>query len=282
MHRNIHGYVVARYLGEVWNRGRIELLDELVHAEYVGHQSGRPVPCVGACALARVVRAARVAFPDLRFEILDQIQDADRVVVRCSKRAKYAEASDACIDIEQMLLFRFQEGKIIEQWSTVLFSSYDNELAFTRMVEWMLEPHELEFRTAAQAARSGAESAVRIPFLPHVRACIRESFDGANERDETRAPEMKDVARRIGMSPRTLQRRLQQVGTTFKQEVDGIRQELACEYLAKTARPLKEIALQLGFFEATSFFRSFRRWTRMSPLQFRLRAGGVDSAFTSA
>ncbi|WXA79855.1 helix-turn-helix domain-containing protein [Pendulispora rubella] len=255
----------------MWNRGRVDILDELVHTDYVGHQSGRPVPCVGACSLARVVRAARVAFPDLHFEVLDQIQDADRVVVRCLKRAKYAEGHDACIDIEQMLLFRFQDGRIIEQWSTVLFSSYENELAFTRMVEWILEPHELEFRTEAQAARAMGEVAVRIPFLPHVRACIRESFD-SNERCEARAPEMKDVARRIGMSPRTLQRRLQQAGTTFKHEVDRIRQELACEYLAKTARPLKDIALQLGFFESTSFFRSFRRWTHMSPLQFRLRA----------
>ncbi|WP_394851297.1 helix-turn-helix domain-containing protein [Pendulispora rubella] len=110
-----------------------------------------------------------------------------------------------------------------------------------------------------------------------VRECLRAAFShdangGTNGSNGgvNGNPEMRDVARTLGVSPRTLQRRLQQVGSSFTHEVDCVRRELACQYLADTNRPLGAIALQLGFGEVGSFFRTFRRWTQTSPRRFRL------------
>ncbi|WP_394832927.1 ester cyclase [Pendulispora rubella] len=265
--KHVHRRLVARYFEDVWNQGRVELLDELVHSDHVSYQAGRTGQRLGPSALARVVRATRSVFPDLRYEISDEVHDVDRAAIRCTKHVKSvglldgSAFDDGRIEIEQMLLIRFHDERIIEQWSTVFFSSYEGELALTRMVERVLE------RSEPDSSRDDECPQVPVPatFLSSLRRSIREAF----ECQLAGGPEIKDVARRMGVSRRTLQRRLQQTGTTFKQEVDGIRQALACEYLTNTARPLKEIALQLGF-ESTSFFRSFRRWTRMSPLQFRL------------
>ncbi len=80
---------------------------------------------------------------------------------------------------------------------------------------------------------------------------------------------MDDVARRLGVSTRTLQRRLQDEGTRFKALVGDTRRQLACHYLRETHVSLTEIAFLLGFEEPTSFFRAFQRWAGTTPEQFR-------------
>lgn len=73
------------------------------------------------------------------------------------------------------------------------------------------------------------------------------------------------VARRLSVSPRTLQRRLNHEDTTFKEVVDSTREGLARHYLNKTKLTSTEIAYLLGFEESTSFFRAFQRWTGTTP-----------------
>lgn len=73
------------------------------------------------------------------------------------------------------------------------------------------------------------------------------------------------VARDLCLSERTLQRRLQEEGTSFNELVDAIRRELAGEYLQMSQVPLSQIAYLLGFAAQSTFFRACRRWFGTSP-----------------
>lgn len=73
------------------------------------------------------------------------------------------------------------------------------------------------------------------------------------------------VARILFMSPRTLQRRLKQKGTTFRHLVQQTRRELAKQYLAAGKYTATEISFMLGFSEISAFSRAYKQWTGMSP-----------------
>ena len=77
--------------------------------------------------------------------------------------------------------------------------------------------------------------------------------------------EIADAARDLGVSARTLQRRLAQEGTSFQQELDATREKLARHYLSNTRLSIGEIAFLLGYCEQNSFYRAFRGWTNETP-----------------
>jgi AraC-like DNA-binding protein len=77
------------------------------------------------------------------------------------------------------------------------------------------------------------------------------------------------IARTMFMTERTLQRRLQAEGTTFKRLLTEIRQELADQYIQDSRLTLQEISFLLGFAELSSFSRAFKRWKGLSPKHFR-------------
>lgn len=83
---------------------------------------------------------------------------------------------------------------------------------------------------------------------------------------------MADVARELNMSTRTLRRRLEDAGTSFRGLLDEVRQALAEEMLATGALSVEDVALRLGYAEASSFIYAFRRWTGTTPARY-LRAG---------
>ncbi|MET0285263.1 MAG: AraC family transcriptional regulator ligand-binding domain-containing protein [Polyangiales bacterium] len=80
---------------------------------------------------------------------------------------------------------------------------------------------------------------------------------------------LEDAARRMRMSSRTLGRRLAEEGTTFKQLVDDVRKSVALRLVAGHDLGLSEVALLAGFTETPSFYRAFRRWTAVTPSQYR-------------
>ncbi len=78
------------------------------------------------------------------------------------------------------------------------------------------------------------------------------------------------VAKRLGMTSRSLQRRLKDEGTSFQAVRDATRQELARRYL-DARLSIAEISFLLGFSEPSAFFRAFKRWTGLTPLEARAR-----------
>lgn len=84
-------------------------------------------------------------------------------------------------------------------------------------------------------------------------------------------PAIEDAAREVGVSVRTLQRRLSALGTDYSRLVDDIRRDLAQQYLADESRSFKEIAHLLGYSQPSAFNRAWRRWTGSTPQEFRNR-----------
>ena len=79
---------------------------------------------------------------------------------------------------------------------------------------------------------------------------------------------MDKVAHDIAMSRQTLYRRLKDEGVTFAEIHDDLRQRMAVEYLAGQKVTVNETAYLLGFSEASSFVRAFKRWTGFSPTAY--------------
>ncbi|MEM6490576.1 MAG: helix-turn-helix domain-containing protein, partial [Pseudomonadota bacterium] len=82
-------------------------------------------------------------------------------------------------------------------------------------------------------------------------------------------PSIAEVARRLGVSTRTLQRRLSENGVAFQILRDGARRDLAETLLRKTQYGLSEVAFLTGFSEQSSFNRAFKRWNGQTPAAFR-------------
>ncbi|MBT8371214.1 MAG: helix-turn-helix transcriptional regulator, partial [Desulfobacterales bacterium] len=77
------------------------------------------------------------------------------------------------------------------------------------------------------------------------------------------------IAESLNMSVRSLQRRLKEVGTTFRGILDMVRKDLAETYVLDPEIELVEIAFLLGFSDQSAFSRAFRRWTGNSPSEAR-------------
>jgi len=82
-------------------------------------------------------------------------------------------------------------------------------------------------------------------------------------------PEIDAIAAALGLSRRTLQRRLSEAGAVFSDTIDAVRREIAQDYVLHSDHSLTDISLMLGYQELSSFSRAFRRWTDASPQQLR-------------
>lgn len=86
-------------------------------------------------------------------------------------------------------------------------------------------------------------------------------------------PSLERIADELHMAPRTLRRRLAELGTGFHEIVEQIRRGKAVESLVAGVLSIDEIAAQLGYSDPSNFGRAFRRWTGTSPTAWREQAG---------
>jgi len=113
------------------------------------------------------------------------------------------------------------------------------------------------------------EQLARLPTAPKLIAQVRSVVQQALARGELSA---KEVARQLGIAPRTLQRRLaDEHGTTFRAVIGDLRIRLARQWLDDDTRAIAEIAASLGFASERAFHRAFVRRAGMTPEQFRRR-----------
>lgn len=84
-----------------------------------------------------------------------------------------------------------------------------------------------------------------------------------------RRPELRDVARELASSPRTLQRRLQDLGVSYHEVLEQARRDLARDYLLHSSLELAEISYLLGYGDTNSFVRAFSRWEGVPPARWR-------------
>lgn len=82
-------------------------------------------------------------------------------------------------------------------------------------------------------------------------------------------PTLADIASGMGMSARTLQRRLADQGHTFQSLVDEARRQLAEKFLTDTRYSIAQVAFLTGFSEQSAFTRAFKRWAGKTPGSYR-------------
>lgn len=102
----------------------------------------------------------------------------------------------------------------------------------------------------------------RLSLEEQVKRTLKRSLAG-------KRPSLEELARALGMSTRTLQRRLASAGVSFQQLVEDTRHELAHHYLKDSPVELHEAAFLLGFQDANSFIRAFQVWEGTSPGEWR-------------
>lgn len=94
---------------------------------------------------------------------------------------------------------------------------------------------------------------------------VRDRLASINGQSRTIA----GVARQLAMSERTLRRRLAEENTTFRELAEEVHRVLAEELLATGALSVEDVALRLGYAEATSFIAAFKRWTGTTPARYQ-------------
>jgi len=101
-----------------------------------------------------------------------------------------------------------------------------------------------------------------VSALERVRELIGEELQRG-------VPELSTIAKRLAVSERTLRRRLAEQSTSFRDLLDDTRAALAREYVRDRRMQLSEVAFMLGFSEPSAFHRAFRRWTGVTPAEWR-------------
>jgi AraC-like DNA-binding protein len=99
-------------------------------------------------------------------------------------------------------------------------------------------------------------------FVALVRRAIQDRLTGHR-------PSMNVISEALHISPRTLQRRLQETGSSFQRVLDEARHSMARYYLSNSVLELNEAAYLLGFEDPNSFGRAFRNWEGMPPSDWR-------------
>ena len=77
------------------------------------------------------------------------------------------------------------------------------------------------------------------------------------------------IGEHMGMSNRTLTRRLRENGVTFRDIIQKTQERVAKDLLTNTGHSIAEIAFETGFSEQSTFSRAFKRWTGLTPIEFR-------------
>lgn len=149
----------------------------------------------------------------------------------------------------------------------VSFDAKFNELQFHASVLECALPkanaslNEVLQRQANELLRALSDSAQKPTFVERVRFELSASL----EEGDVSASEL---ARTLRIAERTLRRRLNECGTSYRELLDDVRRERALVLAQHPKLSISQVANQLGFSGPTSFGRAFRRWTGMMPTQY--------------
>ena len=148
------------------------------------------------------------------------------------------------------------------------FSAEDAKKPFLTANEKMWSVFEPDLR------KRMADLNPQSTFRDRVRACLVEILASGQ-------CTIADVAERLAVSHRTLQRRLREEGTNFQRERNNLREDLARHYLVNTRYSSAEIAFLLGYDDPNSFARAFQTWTGQTPESARSAMPSTGSATRS-
>ena len=158
---------------------------------------------------------------------------------------------------------------------------YENHFGCPVHFETKRDALEISPESLRVPNRLGDETIARF-FDQHLEAALASLPDDSNLEKRVRlavaqllsegVPPLSLVATKLGLSARTLQRRLADQGQSFQNLVDQSRRELARQLLTETNYSLAEIAFLTGFAEQSGFNRAFKRWEGQTPRSYRIAA----------
>ncbi len=168
---------------------------------------------------------------------------------RIGPLAGYREVFQCPVDFEQA-------------FSGVLLANAQLDAPLPQANAQLAQAHQQQAaaRLAALSRQDGLEQTLRV--------WIASQLQG-------QAPARAQAARALGLSERTLARRMRAEGLSYSALLDGVRRDAALQAVAQTTRALSDIALALGYAEPSVFTRAFRRWTGATPGHWRSR-GAAD------
>ena len=117
--------LTRKYIDEVWNQGRLDLVDRLVAQDCVTHDPAAPGgELIGPDGLKQLISMYRNAFPDTEFEIKDMILEGDKVGARITASGTHKgelmgiAPTGKRVSISGIVITQFRAGKQVESWSS--------------------------------------------------------------------------------------------------------------------------------------------------------------------
>lgn len=214
----------------------VEIRGPGVQIRFVGILPGRVVP-----------RPVNDAFLVSFLRILGQLCD-EAVPVR---KAEVAQPDDGTSSAYRRWL-----GVVPQYGCPVPALTFDASLLDKRIV--YADPLLLEQFRARADQLSFTEGRTTLRLKRHLLARLNGH-----------TPRIADAARELGLGIRTLQDHLKEEGTTYQQVFEGIRRDWALAELLRPEHSVGEVAWLLGYSEQSAFQAAFKRWTGITPLQYR-------------
>lgn len=227
----------------------LRLISDALNIRLVEDARGVRVAVVGSALEAPQLRHTEIC---VLYELIQLVRSVTeqkfaplRVRLRCSRRAPQAE-------YEQVFGCPVEfEGEESEIW-------IDPDLLAYRSPHWdpdLLQLHE-------ELASKRLATLKRADLIEQIRKIFSQRLELENF-------ELVDVARELNMPPRRLRFELTRAGTSFSELLAGFRYALAKRLLGTTDEPIENIVYLTGFSEPSTFYRAFKRWSGMTPVQYR-------------
>lgn len=145
----------------------------------------------------------------------------------------------------------------------VEFEAEHNQAVFDRaLLDHKVAAANNQLHAILNSYLRGLDASGRLDFASEVQQIILQAMKGGDS-------SLPRVARLLGTSARTLQRRLAEEGSSFRRELDMVRSRVAVRYLEETRISLTNLALTLGYSDLAAFSHAFRRAMGSSPSRWR-------------
>ena len=236
----------------------LRLVSDAIDVRLIQDDSGTHISVIGTTSEAPQLRHTEIC---VAYELIQFAKSVSagtfkplRVQLRCSRRSaleEYEKVFDCPVTFD---------GKQGEIWIDPAILEY-------RSPHWdpdLLSLHE-------ELAEKRLSNLVRQDLIERIRLLF-------SQRLELDQCDLEDVAKELGMAPRRLRFELTRAGTSFSDLLSGFRFALARRLLSRTEEPIENIVYLTGFSEPSTFYRAFKRWSGMTPVQYRegRRDGSVE------
>lgn len=227
----------------------LRLISDALNIRVIRDQNGVRAGIRSAALSAPQLRHTEicVVYSVIRFvqAVTDHQYQPLRVRLSCSRRspqAEYEKVFGCAVEFE---------GEESEVWFDPALLTYRSPHSNADL----LNLHE-------ELAEKRLSKLERMDMIEKIRAVFAQRLELEN-------CTLEDIARELGMPARRLRFALNQAGTSFSELLSDFRYALARRLLSRTEEPIENIVYLTGFSEPSTFYRAFKRWSGMTPLQYR-------------